>query len=517
MQQPRTPLRRRRHPLAGLDPFIRSCYPLIYVSSFEERRFIQAIEERYGNHRTIFHWTYTKGLVNLKRDDVHDPKTIGDPLVALNIAEKIDAAAIFIFSDLHSFLNDASSSMKHATIRMLRDIYSSYKAFGNTQKTVILLSPLLMIPPELEKEVLLYDFPLPNSGELEALLERHIATQGRMGATVSIEPEDRQKLLDAALGLTLDEADNAFNAAFLSDNRIDASDIGHILAEKRLIIKKSGILEYFPAEEGMDSIGGLETLKDWLLKRRRAFTAEARAFGLPQPKGIMLLGVQGCGKSLAAKAIANAWSLPLLRFDIGKVFEGLIGSSEENVRRAIKTAESIAPCIFWIDEIDKGFSGMQSSGSVDAGVTSRVFGSFITWMQEKKAPVFVVATANNIHQLPPELLRKGRFDEIFFVDLPSARERKAIWEIHLRKRQRDPERFALEQLVELTAGHSGAEIEQALISALFEAFDERMDVTDRHLLQAAERSVPLSVTMREQVDELRQWAKQRTVRASADA
>ncbi|HEY9765667.1 MAG TPA: hypothetical protein V6C82_04855, partial [Chroococcales cyanobacterium] len=290
-EEPRSPLRKRHHQLAGLDPFIRSCYPLIYVSSFEERRFISSIEERYGAHRTVFHWTYTKGLVNLKRDLVHDPKSIGDPLVALNIAEKLDVGGIFIFSDLHPFLGEPTA-MRNATVRLLRDIYSSSKAYGNTQKTVILLSPVFQIPPELEKEILVFDFPLPDLAELENLLEKHIQTQSRMGATVRLDSEDKQKLLDAALGLTLDEADNAFNAAFLSDGCLDASDIGHILAEKRLIIRKSGTLEYFPAVEGMDDIGGLENLKTWLLKRRKAFTPQARAFGLPQPKGILLLGVQ---------------------------------------------------------------------------------------------------------------------------------------------------------------------------------------------------------------------------------
>ena len=329
-------------------------------------------------------------------------------------------------------------------------------------------------------------------------------------------PEQRDKLLEAALGLTLDEADNAFGAALLNDGRLDSADIHTILAQKQLIIRQSGVLDYYPAEEDLAEVGGLDNLKDWLRKRALAFSREARDFGLPHPKGVLLTGVQGCGKSLSAKAIANNWQLPLLRLDVGKLFAGLVGSSEENMRKAIKLAEAIAPCVLWVDELEKGFSGLQSSGSVDGGTTARVFGTFLTWMQDKKSNVFVVATANQIQGLPPELLRKGRFDEIFFIDLPDPAERAAIFEIHLVKRRREPGRFGISRLVQVTEGFSGAEIEQVVISGLYEAFAGGMDLQDHFLLQAVRQTVPLSVTMREEVDYIRHWAKTRAVQASID-
>src|SRR5690606_20433593 len=252
--------------------------------------------------------------------------------------------------------------------------------------------------------------------------------------------------------------------------------------EKQQIIRKSGLLEYYPATESFDSVGGLAALKDWLNKRSVAFGEEAREFGLPAPKGILMLGVQGCGKSLCAKAVSSLWQLPLLRFDMGRMFGSLVGSSEENVRKSIAVAESVAPAILWVDEIDKAFAGSQGSGSTDGGTTARVFGTFLTWLSEKTAPVFVVATANDISQLPPELMRKGRLDEIFFVDLPTEEEREEIFRIHLSRRKREPENFDLAELVAGSKEFSGAEIEQAIISALYDAFYAREELKTEHLL-----------------------------------
>jgi SpoVK/Ycf46/Vps4 family AAA+-type ATPase len=288
-----------------------------------------------------------------------------------------------------------------------------------------------------------------------------------------------------------------------------------ILSEKEQIIRKSGILEYFRAQERFADIGGLDALKDWLRKRSSAFTERARDYGLPQPKGIMLLGVQGCGKSLTAKAIASLYGLPLLRLDVGRVFSGIIGSSEARMRRAIQTANSIAPCVLWIDEIDKGLSGTHSSTFSDAGTASRVFATFVTWLQEKESAVFVVATANDVTNLPPELLRKGRFDEIFFVDLPSAAERSEIFQIHLQKRKREPADFNTEELAAACPGFSGAEIEQALISAMYDAFAEEREIEVADIVQAIHETVPLSVTMQEEIQWLRQWSAARTRPASS--
>lgn len=514
----RPPLRKHRQlQIAGLDAFIRATYPIIYVSTSEEGRFLHRLREQYAPSRPIYQWTYTKGLVQVADGRCVDNQTIGDPLSALRFVEKSVGSGLFVFCDLHPWLRDTGTAENKATIRMLRDLYHHVRSTRNRYKVVLLVSPVLTIPPELEKEIVVFDFPLPDREELRHLLEDHLERAAREAAAqIYVAPEQRDKLLEAALGLTLDEADNAFSAALLGDGRLDSADIHTILAQKQLIIRQSGVLDYYPADEDLAEVGGLDNLKDWLRKRTMAFSREAREFGLPHPKGVLLTGVQGCGKSLSAKAIANNWQLPLLRLDVGKLFAGLVGSSEENMRKAIKLAEAIAPCVLWVDELEKGFSGLQSSGSVDGGTTARVFGTFLTWMQDKKSNVFVVATANQIQGLPAELLRKGRFDEIFFIDLPDPAERAAIFDIHLQKRRRDPARFALPRLVQATEGFSGAEIEQIVIAGLYEAFAAGMDLQDGHLLHAIHQTVPLSVTMREEIEALRHWAKTRAVPASID-
>jgi SpoVK/Ycf46/Vps4 family AAA+-type ATPase len=290
--------------------------------------------------------------------------------------------------------------------------------------------------------------------------------------------------------------------------------VNDVFAEKQQIIRKSGLLEYYATDENFANVGGMSVLKDWLGKRSIAFTSEARAFGLPFPKGILMLGVQGCGKSLCAKAVSNLWQLPLLRFDMGRMFGSLVGSSEENVRRAIAVAESVAPAILWVDEIDKAFAGSQGSGSTDGGTTARVFGTFLTWLSEKTAPVFVVATANDISQLPPELLRKGRLDEIFFVDLPSPEERREIFRIHITKRKRDATKFDLEALAAGSGEFSGAEIEEAINSALYDAFYDKREVATDDVKTALSQTVPLAKTMDEQINRLRSWAEGRARNAS---
>ncbi len=308
------------------------------------------------------------------------------------------------------------------------------------------------------------------------------------------------------------EAENVFAKSLVERRKFD---VDVVLSEKEQIIRKSAILEYYRASEAFADVGGLDLLKDWMDKRTVAFTEKARDYGLPAPKGILILGVQGCGKSLSAKSIASLWRLPLLRMDVGKIFGGIVGQSEENIRKAIRVAESTAPNIVWIDELEKGFSGTQSSGISDGGTTARVFGTFLAWLQDKTAPCFVVATANDVSALPPELLRKGRFDEIFFVDLPGEPERAEIFTIHLQKRRRDPAQFDLNALAAATAGYSGAEIEQAVISAMYDAFNLGRDITTEDILKVAGQSVPLSMTMKEKIDMLRYWAGTRARPASS--
>lgn len=488
---------------AAIETLIRARYPIIYVVSWEEKRVEDAVRSIAGARgKKAYCWTITQGMTcNQGRDDA-----TRDPLAALDFVMESRDQAVFLLKDFHCYIGD------NAITRRLRDLTYALKT---SYKTLIILSPVMKLPSELEKEVTVLDYPLPDVTELDTLLEGIIqSVKGNSQITIDLPVEKREQVLKAALGLTANEAENVF-AKSLVETR--GFDVDIIISEKEQIIRKSGMLEYFRASEAFQDVGGMDSLKDWLHTRSLAFTEKARDFGLPQPKGIMLLGVQGCGKSLCCKAIASLWKLPLLRLDVGKVFSGVVGSSEENVRRAIRVAESVAPAILWIDELEKGFAGTQSSAYSDAGTTSRVFASFITWLQEKTAPVFVVATANDITQLPPEIMRKGRFDEIFFVDLPSALERKEIFEIHLRKRRRDPVSFDLDQIAASTPGFSGAEIEQAVIDALYKAFDEGREMTTADIVSCAKLSVPLSMTMKENIDELRDWAAQRCRTASTNA
>jgi ATP-dependent 26S proteasome regulatory subunit len=377
------------------------------------------------------------------------------------------------------------------------------------------VAPVMEIPTELEKEITVLNYPLPSREDLGELLDR-IIEDLKQFKQVRIELDDagRERLLQAALGLTLGEAENVFAKIIVKDERLSGDDVNEVFAEKQQIIRKSGLLEYCATSESFANIGGLKVLKEWLNKRSVAFSNEARAFGLPAPRGILMLGVQGCGKSLTAKAVSTQWQLPLLRFDMGRMFGSFVGSSEENVRRAISVAESVAPAILWVDEIDKAFAGSQGSGISDGGTTARVFGTLLTWLSEKSAPVFVVATANDISQLPPELLRKGRLDEIFFVDLPSRDERLEVFRIHLVKRGRDAARFDLEALADAGNDFSGAEIEEAINSALYDAFYAKTELTTEHIRTALVQSVPLARTMDEQISRLRRWAEGRARNAS---
>jgi SpoVK/Ycf46/Vps4 family AAA+-type ATPase len=495
--------------LQELDTLVRARYPLIYLVSWEEQRLDAITASLAQNHgKQLYAWSVTRGLRKLSGARAVPPvEGSEDPLVALSAIEKLGEPAVVVLKDLHAFLGEPR------VVRALRELG---QALQKTYTTCILLSPTLNLPVELEKEVTVLDVPLPTYRDLANLLREIVGVLRKSkSAAVDLQKEQAEQLVKAALGLTLHEAENAFAKAIANDQRLDANDIRLVLEEKRQVIRKSGLLEYHPVEESLSGVGGLENLKAWLDQRTSAFSEAARQFGLPEPKGLLLLGVQGCGKSLTAKAIASQWNLPLLRLDMGRIFSGLVGSSEENLRRAIRVAESAAPAVLWIDEIDKGLSGIASSGSVDGGVTARVFGAFLTWLQEKSAPVFVVATANRIDGLPPELLRKGRFDEIFFVDLPDAAERAQIFDIHLRRRQRDPAGFDLAALGAQAEGFSGAEIEQVVVAGLYQAFAAQTELQQAHLLRAIDETFPLARTLREEIGRLRDWARERTRPASA--
>lgn len=495
-----------------IETLIRARYPILYVVSPEETRvqeLLTAIAQR--QEKKLFEWSCSAGIVPAGTSiqvAKHRAAATKDPLLALDhVIDQVEPA-IFLFKDFHPFLTKSN----YAVVRKIREIAQHLK---NSHKTIVLVAPVVEIPIELEKEVTLLGFPLPTSEDLRALLDRIVAeVKQYSNVRVELDKINRERLLQAALGLTLNEAENVFAKIIVKEERLSGEHVSEVLFEKQQIVRKSGLLEYYAAAETFSEVGGLGVLKSWLQKRALAFSDEARAFGLPAPKGIFLLGVQGCGKSLCAKAVASLWQLPLLRFDMGRMFGSLVGSSEENVRRAIAVAESVAPAILWVDEMDKALSGFQGSGFTDAGTTARVFGTFLTWLSEKTAAVFVVATANDVSQLPPELVRKGRFDELFFVDLPTSKERQEIFAIHLRKRKRDPKNFDLGALASASQNLSGAEIEQGVISGLYDAFSDRCELSTKHILRALESTVPLAATLDEQINALRSWADGRARNAS---
>jgi SpoVK/Ycf46/Vps4 family AAA+-type ATPase len=495
-----------------LETLIRARYPILYILSSEETR-VQSIimDIAAKRQKKVFEWSYSTGIVPAGtsiQSQKHRNAATKDPITALDqVIEQVEPA-MFIFKDFHPFL----SRNNFAVTRKLKEIALHLK---NSFKTIVLVSPVVEIPAELEKEITLLNHPLPSRDDLGALLDK-ISSELKQFRGVNIELDDtgRERLLQAALGLTIGEAENVFAKIIVKSERLCGEDVSEVFAEKQQIIRKSGLLEYYATDENFTHVGGLNVLKDWLAKRAVAFTDEARDFGLPVPRGILMLGVQGCGKSLSAKSVSNLWQLPLLRFDMGRMFGSLVGSSEENVRRAIAVAESVAPAILWVDEIDKAFAGSQGSGSTDGGTTARVFGTFLTWLSEKTAPVFVVATANDISQLPPELLRKGRLDEIFFVDLPAPDERKEIFKIHIAKRKRDPSKFDLDALADASAEFSGAEIEEAVNSALYDAFYTRTELATDNIRTSLSQTVPLARTMDEQINRLRSWAEGRARNAS---
>ena len=494
--------------VSNLDTLIRARYPLIYLVSWEEQRLDAILHDVAQNHgKALLQWSVTRGL---RRVSGARSMTISeqsrDPIEALSSVGKLTEASLVVLKDFHAFLDNP------AVVRALRELAHDLKS---TYTTVILLSPSLIIPVELEKDISVLDVPLPSFRDLFQLL-KEIVNVVRRGnkARVELTKEQAENIIKAAQGLTLSEAENAFAKAIANDGVLDKDDIRLVLDEKRQVIRKSGLLEFATVEQELSHVGGLDELKRWLTGRIGAFSEPAGKFGLPAPKGLLLLGVQGCGKSLTAKAVASHWALPLLRLDLGRIFSSLIGSSEENLRKAIRVAESVSPAVLWIDEIEKGLAGSAGAAVTDSGVSARVFGALLTWLQEKTAPVFVVATANRIDALPPELLGKGRFDEIFFIDLPSAEERREIFRIHIARRQRDPAVFDLDGLSTAAEGFSGAEIEQAVIAGLYYAFAEGTDLRHGHVMKAVQESVPLSSTMGEEISRLREWSKNRTRPAS---
>jgi AAA+ superfamily predicted ATPase len=479
--------------------YLRAGYSGLYLVSAEEQRVeaeLKSIATEVGF--SLHFWSVVDGLVNAQ--DGKSQNCV-DPLDALEAIGNLSEKSLILLRDFHLFLADPNPIL----LRKLKDVLHQSKTRNHT---LIVLGCRLCLPPELEREIAIIEFSLPGKEELSLVLDGILES-----ASLSIlAGEVRESILSAASGLTTIEAENAFALSVVETKTVDPLIVAR---EKAQNVKKSGLLELIEQRPTLESIGGLDVMKSWLLKRRHAFGQKARDYGLPMPSGLLILGIAGTGKSLTAKATAAVFGVPLLRLDAGKLFAGLVGQSEANLRTAIQTAEAIAPCCLWIDELEKSFAGAKSSGSTDGGTSARVLGSFLAWMQEKTSPVFVVATANDVTQLPPELLRKGRFDELYFVDLPNPAEREAIWHITIADHRRDPKDFDVVQLAKMTDGLTGAEIRAVFTEAMFAAFESEQELGDLHIAHVLNDFAPLSKLMAEPITQLRQWAKGRARAATS--
>lgn len=489
-----------------LELLIKSRYPIIYLETWEEERAENLLNLIARNlKKPLFIWTSTKGLC---RCDMQSPiYNTAHPLQALSHIQASNLIALYLLKDFHQHLEDP------VIIRKLKDIS---RIFEKNEGCLIISSPVVNIPAELKRIVVHLGLALPSLEDLrKVVIHAHEELRGSARLQIKIDPDEINQIAERLKGLTQNEARRALYQTILQDNQLTEEDFPQLLKAKKEIIEKSSILEFCYIEDSLSSIGGMQHLKAWLTKRKKAFSEKAEKFGLQPPKGILLLGVQGCGKSQAAKTIAREWNLPLLKLDPGRIYDKYIGESEKNLRQALTIAESMAPVVLWIDEIEKGFSYSESSDA-DSGLSKRIFGTFLTWLQERKKMVFVVATSNDILVLPPEFLRKGRFDEIFFIDLPDDRERREIITIHLTKREKRPEDFDIDLLVRKTQGFSGAEIEQLIVSALYSAFSGSGNLTTELILEEIDNTRPLSIMMSEKIEALRDWARERTVPAGGD-
>ncbi len=484
-------------PTKAIENFVKAGYPILYLVSGEEERVENTLKtigkNIHGDSARFFVWSCTDGFREGAENLVK----------ALDRVMTEQVKGFYVFKDVNYFLDDP---------RLVRKLKDAYQKLRKSSNTIVILSNTLSVPIELEKEVAVIDIDLPDRSETGKIFDFVIKSYTPENVQRSMKPYFREAAINALQGLGALEMELALRRTLVGRDELGEDAVDALLEEKAQLVRKSGTLDFVRARVDIDKVGGLENIKEWLEVRRLAFSSEAKEFGLDTPKGILLMGISGCGKSLCAKAIATAWNLPLLRLDLNQVYSEAFGSPEEAFRKAIKTVEASAPCVLWIDEIEAGItrSGEKSGDSP----TSRIFGYFLTWMQEKAYPVFVTATANQIDLLPPEILRKGRFDEIFFITLPNLKERKEIFRIHLQNRGKNPESFNLDSLAKNTEGLSGAEIEQAVISALFESYSKGKELDDRELIIAASSIVPLSTTMREEISKLERWASNRAVKAS---
>jgi len=480
-----------------LKTLVQSFHPAIAVETVEEERVEGLLREVAADlHLPLYEWTLVQGLAKAGEELAH--RATAPPLAMLQHLQGLTLEAIFHLKDLARHLEDP------AVCRQFRDVL---RGCARTRSTLVITGARLSLPPDVDPEVVHFDLSLPAARELGEVVT---AVVGSLGRGRSLPQSALDQVVRALAGLTLNQARQVVARVLIDDGALTPDDLPRILDHKARLLGGDGLLEIYPAADNKFELGGFARLKQWLTRARVGFSPEAAELNLSPPKGILLAGVQGCGKSLAAKCIAREWRLPLLKLDAGRLYDKYVGESEKNLRRAIEVAESMAPSLLWIDEIEKAF-GPVGDGGGDGGVSKRIFATLLSWLQEKRAEVFVVATANDVFCLPPELLRKGRFDELFFVDLPDLQEREAIFRIHLLQRKQEPERFDLMALVEASAGMSGAEIEQGVIGALYRALHARQELDTPILLEEIRETVPLSVTRREDMERLRSLARERFV------
>jgi ATP-dependent 26S proteasome regulatory subunit len=523
------------NPLERLKVLINSSTPIVVMETVEELRAVSLVRTACSElNMAVFEWTIADGLfrsgsnapaapvadLQMRMNAAHRtadaaPPESGknaiyntlDPVQALANLETMTIEAVFVLKDFHRHMDSP------VVIRRLRDVGQKFSA---NRRTLVLTAPSVDMPPELTSLIEYLDLPLPDQARLREIIRE---TYTRLAGTHTLKLQLDANGVDAMAanlrGLTEEEADRAISQTLVAHLALSADCITDVLEAKKSLLKRSQMLEFVEAKDNMASVGGLENLKNWLRQRQGAWDDHAREFGLEAPKGVIILGVQGCGKSLCARAVAGEWKLPLVKFDTAAVYDKFIGETEKRIQKVFTVAEGLAPCVLWIDELEKVFAGSgPDSASADAGVSARLLASFLSWMQDRKAPVFVAATCNNVTVLPPELIRKGRFDELFFVDLPNTAERKQIFAIQLTERKRNRADYDLDKIAEAAQGFSGAEIESAVQGAMYAAFSRKQELSSEDLLTALSSTVPLSITRAEQIAELRDWAKDRAVWAS---
>jgi len=481
--------------------FLKARYPIIYINTIEEDRVEYVIRKNVKTNlnRSIYSWDFVDGYTNNPNNEGFAKR---NPLQALELVERLNAEtpALFLLKDFHRFLTDLSISRK------LRNISRILKL---QPKTIIIIGSDLNVPKELQDLITVVEFQLPSKDEISQELSRLINS-----LNIKIDSQLFENLASACQGLSLERIRRVFSKIIATYKTIDDNSIVVLLSEKKQIIRQTEILEYYSVDDKITSLGGLDILKDWLKKRKTAFGIQASNYGLPTPRGLLLIGIQGTGKSLTAKAIAKDWKLPLLKLDVGKLFGGIVGESESRLRQMITVSETISPCILWIDEMDKAFTNTESKG--DSGTSNRVLATFISWLSEKTKPVFVIATANNIDLLPLEIIRKGRFDEIFFLDLPKQEEREEIFKIHLQEfRPNTWKSFDYSKLAQASDSFSGAEIRQSIIEGMYHAFYEKREFTTDDICSALKELIPLALLESDQMRRLQNWASSGRIRLAS--